>query len=424
MTVWVNDEGSVLECDKCHDQNENCCEQPMACETVGLHVCISVAGCASSVSRLNWMRTTFGMPWPSVSRCEFNVCAEAAKAGHLDVLKSARAQGCPWDASTCIAAAQHGHLHILRWARRQGCPWGLAHGEFGRRGEFHYVSEDGLWHFELPETAAAAAAGGHLNILAWAVKNGCKCMDQTCKAAAAEGHLDVLVWAAAREHGWAEGERVLETITFAIFNARVPILQWLLEQLGSDLLRKGWRQAESLGFYNWSTAIRSIELLQWGRAHAGADFASAKLCSIAAEHCCLDTLQWLRRQGCPWDAETAACACSMQACIEHPERALDLLSWAHENGCPWDERTCQAAGAHCASLQLLDYLKRHDCPGADTVCLAASEQGELETLKWALEVGFPWDPAECEEKARHPLETDSSPRHAEVVKWIQEQRRE
>ena len=42
--------------------------------------------------------------------------------GHLEVLKWARAHGCPWDESTCAKAAMNGHLEVLQWARAHGCP--------------------------------------------------------------------------------------------------------------------------------------------------------------------------------------------------------------------------------------------------------------------------------------------------------------
>ena len=48
----------------------------------------------------------------------------AAKGGHLEVLKWARANGCPWgNEKTCTFAAKGGHLAVLKWARENGCPW-------------------------------------------------------------------------------------------------------------------------------------------------------------------------------------------------------------------------------------------------------------------------------------------------------------
>ena len=45
------------------------------------------------------------------------------RGGHLEVLKWARANGCPWDEGTCAYAAEGGHLEVLKWARENGCPW-------------------------------------------------------------------------------------------------------------------------------------------------------------------------------------------------------------------------------------------------------------------------------------------------------------
>ena len=44
--------------------------------------------------------------------------------GHLEVLKYARENGCPWDETTCAAAAKNGHLETLKWARENGAPRG------------------------------------------------------------------------------------------------------------------------------------------------------------------------------------------------------------------------------------------------------------------------------------------------------------
>ncbi len=59
----------------------------------------------------------------------------------------------------------------------------------------------------------------------------------------------------------------------------------------------------------------------------------------------LALLQWTRRQGCPWDADT----CSMAARGGH----LALLQWVSDNGCPWDAGTCSQAarGGHLSSAK-------------------------------------------------------------------------
>lgn len=52
---------------------------------------------------------------------------QAAKEGHLEVLKWLRERGCPWDwdAMTCAHADDGAHLDVLRWARENGCPFGF-----------------------------------------------------------------------------------------------------------------------------------------------------------------------------------------------------------------------------------------------------------------------------------------------------------
>ena len=43
------------------------------------------------------------------------------------MLKWLHYTGCPWDSGTCAAAACGGHLEVLMWAREHGCPWDADH---------------------------------------------------------------------------------------------------------------------------------------------------------------------------------------------------------------------------------------------------------------------------------------------------------
>ena len=110
--------------------------------------------------------------WTYVPNEDFSEIA--ARAGHLDALKWALDNGCPWDEATCAEAARGGHLHVLKWLRDDGCPW----------------DED---------TCSNAAREGHLQMLKWARENGCPWNERTCSNAAHGGHLQVLKWA--RENG-------------------------------------------------------------------------------------------------------------------------------------------------------------------------------------------------------------------------------
>ena len=51
-----------------------------------------------------------------------STCSEAAFNGHLECLKYAHENGCPWTEYTCSHAAKNGHLECLRYAHENGCP--------------------------------------------------------------------------------------------------------------------------------------------------------------------------------------------------------------------------------------------------------------------------------------------------------------
>jgi hypothetical protein len=111
--------------------------------------------------------------WERRCPCDRQVCWAAALGGHLEVLQWARGHGCAWDANTCQFAAWNGHLDVLRWAHEHGCPWDAS-------------------------TCSQAAVGGHLHVLQYAREHGCPWGIGTCSLAASYGHLEMLKWA--REH--------------------------------------------------------------------------------------------------------------------------------------------------------------------------------------------------------------------------------
>ena len=85
------------------------------------------------VKDLGWFQTTFASAGKACRDTVKRVpdkrvvpkltCMNAALGGHLEVLKWARQNGCPWNEETCWEAAGQGHLEMLQWARANGCPW-------------------------------------------------------------------------------------------------------------------------------------------------------------------------------------------------------------------------------------------------------------------------------------------------------------
>jgi len=50
------------------------------------------------------------------------VCEEASKNGHLECLKYAHENGCPWDAFTVEAGIINGKSECVNYAIEKGCP--------------------------------------------------------------------------------------------------------------------------------------------------------------------------------------------------------------------------------------------------------------------------------------------------------------
>ena len=82
----------------------------------------------------------------------------------------------PEEPSTLHAVAANGDVEMLKWVRAQGCPdeWGGA--------------------------ASAAAVGGHLEAVRFAVLHGCS-MDGVIAEANSGNHVDVVRWATERGQG-------------------------------------------------------------------------------------------------------------------------------------------------------------------------------------------------------------------------------
>ncbi len=124
----------------------------------------------------------------------------AALNGHLDILKWARENSCPFNVTTCSNAAKKGHLHILKWARENGFPWNM-------------------------NTCNMAAKGGYLHILEWAMANGCEWdIQQICIKAATRGNLYILKWAIGNGHTF--DYNICEQATI---NSSYDVVRWVIE---------------------------------------------------------------------------------------------------------------------------------------------------------------------------------------------------
>uniref|UniRef100_A0A6C0CA36 Uncharacterized protein n=1 Tax=viral metagenome TaxID=1070528 RepID=A0A6C0CA36_9ZZZZ len=112
-----------------------------------------------------------------------NICAFAAFVGNLEMLKYLYATGNNLDSKVISAAATYGHLHIIIWCREQNCHWDIT----ACRNTVEY---------------------DHLNVLKWlrgvdrktcGLKSNeteiCPWNEQVCLNAIKEGYIDILEFA-------------------------------------------------------------------------------------------------------------------------------------------------------------------------------------------------------------------------------------
>ena len=152
-------------------------------------------------------------------------------------------------------------------------------------------------------------------------------------------------------------------------------------------------------------------------------------CGFAAFSGHLETLQWLRSQGCPWDQHTCFCAamkghlkclqwlrsegcpCSENTCLWAARHGhLQCLQWARQNGCPWNEnRMCEVA-AYRGQLAVLKWVREQGCPWGETTTLKAAMNGHLKCFRWLMFKGCPCDIELCRFRGK-----------ANVTQWIREQ---
>jgi len=213
------------------------------------------------------------------------VCESAAAKGNLDVLREARAIGCPWGYFTAVKACRNGHLQVLQWARAPYQQWPM---RLTRGCQYE------------------AAIGGHSEVLQFLREERCEYDPRAANRAARSGNIRCL-------------EILYET---CIEQARErPAVRWYPDRVclhavdsgQIDVLKKAWalEPAVFLADINPFEAPRfnvftMVQAVITGR---------------------MDMMKWLLDNGCPWGTYTC------QYVAEQGDPAM--LKWAAEapNGC-------------------------------------------------------------------------------------------
>ena len=65
---------------------------------------------------------------------------------------------------------------------------------------------------------------------------------------------------------------------------------------------------------------------------------------------------------------------------------LNILQWIKKNGCPWDSWAC-AIAAKYGRLSILKWLRSEGCPWTATTCIWAAKSGNLDIVKYCIDNG-------------------------------------
>jgi hypothetical protein len=245
----------------------------------------------------------------------------AARGGHLDTLKWAIANGCPWDLEATNIAVYNGHLDVADWTLSQGRPLVADLRWDGVRYE--------TWGFLTDEPARR----GRIDVLEWLHARGFPADQRAFVRAAKGGHLDVVDW--------------LHQHNPSLWNA----------DLCCALAERGL-----------------LEALQHVRAKGCPWDETA--CIGAASHGRLDVIKWLRANGCPWDRESM-CA------IADVEKGPAMVQWLLAQGCPWNERVAIKVADSVYDPAFLAWIDRQGYSWDSTACLTqAGYAGNTKTVDW------------------------------------------
>jgi len=160
--------------------------------------------CASAAKAGNLPLIKFMREQPEPIELNTGVFACAAWGGHLETMEWLHAppQSCAYDKWACIQAAANGHIEVIEWLRRRSppCPWDAS-------------------------CCAFAAANGQTQTISWLRSQGCNWDAEASLKAAMNGHLETLQWLLTQEPPcpW----HVNDCIHLARRNRQIEVVTWI-----------------------------------------------------------------------------------------------------------------------------------------------------------------------------------------------------
>jgi hypothetical protein len=245
-----------------------------------------------------------------------------------------------------------------------------------------------------------AASGGRLDILLWAKTQGLVSRSGALLGEYPSKNLELLKW--------LKKEGILQLtkrhVVDAIGRCDIYSVKWILRKypeliptdFTTNLFNVGkphdgefemvkFLRTFPLPWPEWSSEdiARSgkVEILKWARKH-GCPWG-IHTCSTATQIGNFELLKWARKHGCPWNEWT---------CTDAVRRGdFEILKWAREQGCPWNEETgLEIIRSNNHEMLAWAYEKGLPIARDAEICDRIGASGNLESLKWARDHGFPW----------------------------------
>ena len=269
------------------------------------------------------------------SGCELDdddqACILAIEHGQLTTLQKLNWQLCLENGDLCATAAKHGHMDILEWLRKHGADWNesemTAWACFsGSRGMIKWLISNGCTL--TPMCCSQAIAGSMppgstipdaelraMNILKWLRKKSCPRDATACAEAAHLGLLNILKWLRSEGCPWDPN-----TCSEAARGGHSEVLQWARSQ------NCPWSEDTFVGIIECQTLSNSDKLTACQQLRIQKCPWNRDVIEAAAHSGNLELVKWLHFQGCPWSSTTHD-----QAIISGN---LELVKWLHSNNCP------------------------------------------------------------------------------------------
>lgn len=205
---------------------------------------------------------------------------------------------------------------------------------------------------------------------AYASKFGALTSKYLSRAAALDGYLPLLLWAKDIGCSW-------DKVIFINAGCRghTEIMQYLYDNGG--IIPAGTEA------FACATKARSLKALEW--LYQNNFDWNTDTCMVASTVNWLEGLKWLREHGCMWDSRVRL----MAAGLGH----LDVLKYAHLKDCPGSLVDPASAAAATGQLDVLRWMLEVGCAFDSGHCACAASGNQLETLQWLRSNNVPWSGA-------------------------------